>query len=576
MHSIAINKSSNRPSLSIDTNLKKKRWSKSIFSSKETTNSPEEPTHPLSDSITNNSNCSLSNLSDKIKSAHSNRTHSVQSVLKKLHRPHFHIRSGPNKPTPEEDYTFNPVAPEPVHPPLVNWSPEAPLSPPPWELKSNKQSSQKSDKISLKTYSTFLTMSSDAFEEYDSISTLDSHTSNDYHSDSELGNLSSMTEKITLDDTEMFSPTDSIDHESDVTLVGSTLSAGEPQIRRRSSCPSYDLASPTSTLAENDIIAITEQHTRYMSVLKKYKHPADKKPALKSCQKAKARAAEAAANGTSITQTNSFYASFCEDMKYLYIPNVFDPATRELIVEFSVIKPRKYKLHRKTSWKREAKALMSWHHNLEESIQKPEEKIEINPSMPLDKQVKYELTRKFIMREFFDTEVNFWNQLYYSKVIFYDAVISGLSKGNQLIKEADVDIFANLFDLMQFSAKLINRLRHFQMEHTKDSPVLQLDPIPNVDSGKLYLGKAMREMSKDMVVFLRCALDYKENRKTIDNNVNNKAYLIYNQKLSLRKETSQFTIRDYLIIPIQRVARYGLLIAGKKKMLHELIHFRWY
>lgn len=82
---------------------------------------------------------------------------------------------------------------------------------------------------------------------------------------------------------------------------------------------------------------------------------------------------------------------------------------------------------------------------------------------------------------------------------------------------------------MQFSAKLINRLRHFQMEHTKDSPVLQLDPIPNVDSDKLLLGKAMREMSKDMVVFLRCALDYKENRKTVDNNVNNKAFLLYNQ-----------------------------------------------
>lgn len=378
MHSIAIDKSPIRPSLSIDTNLKKKRWSKSIFSSKETIHSPEEPI--LNESITINS--SLSNLSDKIKSAHSHRTHGVQSVLKKLPRPHFHIRSSTNKHTPgDEDCTFIPVAPEPVHPPLVNWSPEAPLSPPPWELK--QQPSQKSDKVSLKTYSTFLTMSSvsDGFEEYDSVSTFDSHTSNDYHSDSELGNLSSMTEKIKLDDTEMFSPSDSIDHESDITLVGSTLSAGGPQIRRRSSCPSYDQVSPTSTLAENDIIAITEQHTRHMSVLKKYKHPADKKSALKSCQKAKARAAEAAANGTSITQTNSFYASFCEDMRYLYIPNVFDPVTRELIVEFSVIKPRKYKLHRKTSWKREAKALMSWHHTLEESIQKPEEKIEINLSM---------------------------------------------------------------------------------------------------------------------------------------------------------------------------------------------------
>lgn len=40
---------------------------------------------------------------------------------------------------------------------------------------------------------------------------------------------------------------------------------------------------------------------------------------------------------------------------------------------------------------------------------------------------------------------------------------------------------------------------------------------------------------------------------------------MHQQRLYSRKETSQFTMEDYLIIPIQRVARYGLLLAGKRK-----------
>lgn len=109
--------------------------------------------------------------------------------------------------------------------------------------------------------------------------------------------------------------------------------------------------------------------------------------------------------------------------------------------------------------------------------------------------------------------------------------MSGLSKGNPFIKEADVDVFANLFDLMQFSAKLINRLRHFQIEHVQriDYPIRQEDMLDNITCNNLHLGKVVREMSLDLIVFLRCALDYKENKKSVDINNNKKAYLIYKQ-----------------------------------------------
>ena len=139
--------------------------------------------------------------------------------------------------------------------------------------------------------------------------------------------------------------------------------------------------------------------------------------------------------------------------------------------------------------------------------------------------------------------------------MFYDALSNAIESGSQFAKEADMDSFANLFDLMKFSAKLINRLRHFQA-----GPLYTSAEEP--DCSNLHVGKAIRDMAEDLVVFLRCALDYKENRKVLDNSGSNKGYARYRQKLSARKETRQFTMDDFLIIPIQRVARYGLLIAG--------------
>lgn len=89
-------------------------------------------------------------------------------------------------------------------------------------------------------------------------------------------------------------------------------------------------------------------------------------------------------------------------------------------------------------------------------------------------------------------------------------------------------MFANLFDLMQFSAKLINRLRHFQMDINQELPPTD-ETMFKIDFRNVRLGRTLREMSEELVVFLRCALDYKENRKLLDNNIDNKGFLRYNQ-----------------------------------------------
>lgn len=302
-------------------------------------------------------------------SVHSNG--SVHHTLKKFHLPHLHKRiHSQHKSVVSDDRLYTPTVPVPIIPPMVDWSSQEPISPPPWELSSNDEDEGNRQHHFVFHHANHVEKQAEA--------DIDVATTG-YHSDTELDRISSAN----------ISPTGTTSHSlDDVALTtSSSLTAvsthstyddqgSTAHLKRRSSCPTYDTmslnsSSSSKTLVENDIIAITEQHTRYMSVLKKYTHPVNKKPVFKSCQKVKARAAEAAANGESLHVSNSIYSSFCEEnLKYLYIPNVFDPATREHVLEFSAIKPRKYQLHRKTNWKREAKALLSWHHMLEDKIHK--------------------------------------------------------------------------------------------------------------------------------------------------------------------------------------------------------------
>lgn len=437
MHSIAVNVAINndnkdtllknnvsptRPNLSIDTNMKKKKWN-TLFSAKDKTRfgvSPTKdpakrsslPTPPsfvqsaavhsavFTDSPPSSLRGSIEKLDSytstsssedqKSKSLDSstsiNNNNSAQSVFKKFHVPHFHKRTDTgHTPTIEEseECSYEPIAPEPIMPALINWSPEAPLSPPPWELQYQQsepiyQHSKKRNSMGFDSIYSSNSMYDRPYDEAEeeSITTLDSAAAVDYHSDSEIGNHSSSRNKPAN-----LSSMNSIGRSSDVTFVDDCGSSTPPRtfLRRRSSCPTYDTlslnstsTSSSTTLVDNDIITITEQHTRYVVTFKKYTHPADKKSGFLGCQKAKNAAAEAAANGTVVQINNPIISTFCEEsLRYLYIPNVFHPETREPVLEFSTIKPRKYELHRKTSWKREAKAMMTWHHTLEEYIRRP-------------------------------------------------------------------------------------------------------------------------------------------------------------------------------------------------------------
>ncbi|KAL9549523.1 hypothetical protein MBANPS3_005172 [Mucor bainieri] len=242
--------------------------------------------------------------------------------------------------------------------------------------------------------------------------------------------------------------------------------------------------------------------------------------------------------------------------------NVYAPDTNELVLNFRNIQPRTVKLKRRCNLKSEQKALHEWQSQLltrlKHSFSVQHRDNTISPA----KKARYFLTRRFILQEFYTTEITFWNQLNFTKVMFCDPLKLALERGSISARPTDVDWFANLQDLMAFSSTLIRRLRQ-----------LQVDKIPckedindfNCQTDQVNIGLILREMTESMVTFLRCALDYKSNKKLMDQRKSNKAYALYKEKLALRKETRQFTLGDYLIIPIQRVTRYGLLLADLEK-----------
>ncbi|KAI9300816.1 hypothetical protein BJ944DRAFT_243847 [Cunninghamella echinulata] len=317
---------------------------------------------------------------------------------------------------------------------------------------------------------------------------------------------------------------------------------------------------------------------------------------------------------------------------------------KNIVLSFSKMNPRSVPLKRRTCGKNEKKALSIWHDSLVDLLKKEEHTkhniSNINHMTP-DKREKYALTRKFILREIYLTEVTFWNQLYYTKVMFHDIMKTGIQRNSPFIRESDLDLMSNLPDLMQCSSKLIRKITpylenptcpettksyfndqdilnggndshsnnsnsnskrdsnisqysttstlsdysttssplsptstHSSTSSSKESSSSSLLPLHlNADarylpvpSDRTLIGKHICDMAESFVVYLRCALDYKHNRKKVDNRLqHNKGFMHYQEQLAKSKETSQFFVTDYFIIPIQRITRYGLLLADLEK-----------
>ncbi|CEI86583.1 hypothetical protein RMCBS344292_01018 [Rhizopus microsporus] len=364
-------------------------------------------------------------------------------------------------------------------------------------------------------------------------------------------------------------------------------------MNRRLSCPVYDQTIETSQGSAVKDDSTVYSHPKRLSLLSKAKTMIDSSTTNHACNTTNVRLFSKScprsltqqrprlkktsdisnSNSSSSSSIHSLIASSTTSISSsssgpatpdneCHLGSVLTPNASKCVINFGNIKPRSFKMKRRCNPKQELKALSLWQQELTKALEPDRYTLpKIDVDMISDKRERYSQTRKFILREFYTTEVNFWNQLNYAKVMFCDPLVNALERNISLVKPADIDLFANLEDLMKFSLTLIYRLRKLELEQrSKDGSRSNVWPISDIN-----VGSVLRDMAELMVVFLRCALDYRANRELIDKKHQHKVYTVYKEKLALRKETRQFTFEDYLIIPIQRITRYGLLLADLEK-----------
>jgi hypothetical protein len=120
--------------------------------------------------------------------------------------------------------------------------------------------------------------------------------------------------------------------------------------------------------------------------------------------------------------------------------------------------------------------------------------------------------------------------------MYCDALKTALEKNTASGKPSDMDWFANLQDLMVFSFTLICRMRQFDDSNWMDAGDIAIHNCPIADD--VQVGLVLRDLAESMVVFLRCALDYKANKKLLDQRQSNKSYAQY-KEVKKKKEKEE-------------------------------------
>lgn len=120
--------------------------------------------------------------------------------------------------------------------------------------------------------------------------------------------------------------------------------------------------------------------------------------------------------------------------------------------------------------------------------------------------------------------------------MFYDPLQLAVERHSDVTRAGDIDAFSNLQDLMRFSSTLIIRIRNDQIERAMGSVCQDAitDPSCQTCPSNVNIGLVLRGLVEHMVVFLRCALDYKTNKKTLDMRLNKKAYALYTEVMFTR------------------------------------------
>ncbi|KAI8342985.1 Dbl homology domain-containing protein [Chlamydoabsidia padenii] len=198
---------------------------------------------------------------------------------------------------------------------------------------------------------------------------------------------------------------------------------------------------------------------------------------------------------------------------------------------------------------KEQKAILVWRNTITE-LEKQENLYSHRrvPSQLDDKtEIKWLALQRFITNEIYVTEKSYHELLLLIKTRYMIPMLTASRNKDPLVKFNDIPIlFNHLITLIDLSEKILAGF-------TKDPH----SPLANVASS---IGYQWLQLQDDWTVFLKYAVHYEINTKTIKRACNNLLLLKIEQDGLAKKDTRRMGMADYLIAPIQRVPRYCLLL----------------
>ncbi|RCH93467.1 guanine nucleotide exchange factor DBS [Rhizopus azygosporus] len=155
--------------------------------------------------------------------------------------------------------------------------------------------------------------------------------------------------------------------------------------------------------------------------------------------------------------------------------------------------------------------------------------------------------KKFILNELLETERSYNQLLHLIQSKYMQPMIQEASRSKySLVKSSDIPLlFSHLPELLQLSNKLL----------------AQFNEKPN------QIGQVFKDVDSEFVVFLKYAIHYKTNMKSIRKACKNSLFIRIDQEILASRDTNRLGMSDYLIAPIQRIPRYCLLIKGTLLLL---------
>ncbi|KAG2209520.1 Dbl homology domain-containing protein [Mucor mucedo] len=160
----------------------------------------------------------------------------------------------------------------------------------------------------------------------------------------------------------------------------------------------------------------------------------------------------------------------------------------------------------------------------------------------------------FILNELMTTEITYLEHLLIIKQIFMDPLLEAATAyPRPLVNLRDIQtIFAFIPELISLSSTLVHRLK---------------DALCTTENGETQgsLGKVFCDLEDQFEIYINYAANFSKQQRCIQRADRSIVYRQLAQDSLRKKETNRMGLSNYMIAPIQRITRYGLLLKDLTK-----------